>query len=251
MSWGMQYPVQILSAVFAKMLHSSDTGVDNAGLSCCWICQTDPWIHIETNRLSWWRMRIALCMFVFLPLLNIFMPRDQCGWQTQLHVCVEHVEGRRECVCPPMHDMQPGQMTPLAKWLFYTACTWKGGHFCLLFDTKGWRGRREDVCEIHHTAASLAQRSVTPTSSSRSPPAPSYLLSSELCMLACFVQLFPMIHTSKHRDRLRDSLTSRFCLPMTKMDTSLAGASNKTASTLGWSNLKLPCVHHWCSWLNS
>lgn len=133
------------------------------------------------------RELLFVYLFSFRSYPLIFMPRDQCGWQTQLHVCVEHVEGRRECVCSPMHDMQPGQMTPMAKWLFYTACTWKGGHFCLLFDTKGWRGRREDVCEIHHTAASLAQRSVTPTSSSRSPPAPSYLLSSELCMLACFV----------------------------------------------------------------
>lgn len=91
--------------------------------------------------------------------------RDQCGWQTQLHACVEHAEGPRECVCSPMHDMQRGQNGyPVLRALG------KGALFFLLFDTKGWRGRRVDVCEIHHTADSLLQWSVAP------PPPPAALL---------------------------------------------------------------------------
>lgn len=69
------------------------------------------------------------------------------------------------------------------------------GLFCLLFDTMGWRGRRVDVCEIHHTAASLAQWSVAPLLHQQ----PSYTFLSPLLRAVHVGLLFTALSNDPHQ----------------------------------------------------
>lgn len=113
---------------------------DNAGLSCCWICQTYPWIHIELNQLSWRLMRIALCIFIVLPSLNIFMPETS--------VADKHNDCMPVLIMPKDHGSvfaHPCTTCSGGKWH-----EWQNGDpllralgkglFCFLFNTKGCRG---------------------------------------------------------------------------------------------------------------
>lgn len=77
-----------------------------------------------------------------------------CAWQT-INAC----QRTMGCVCSPMRDTEWGQVASMA--ILFDMHS-EGILFALYLTQRGCRERWEDVCEIHHTAACLAQWSVTP-----------------------------------------------------------------------------------------
>lgn len=197
--------------VYAKMLHLSDTGGDNAAAVVS-LDLSDILIeyHVGFNRISPTASENCFLFFWFVYLF----PFHSCTHQRRRLVWLTNMMIARLCrvrpkdhggVCSPMHNMRRGgQMTRLAKWWSSTACAWeRGGSFSSLFAIKGCRGRRVDVCEIHHTAASLAQWSVKLSPSSAKNPLLHLLISSpQSCARWPFVySSFPTIHASNHHGR--------------------------------------------------
>ena len=184
MSWGMQYPVQILSAVcMPRCCTCLIPAQTMPRLSCRWICPIYL-LNITSDSTGFPQRRTRIVFFFFH--LCICFPSipahinigDQCGWQTWwLHACVERARRITGVFARPCttcgeggkwHDWPNGD-PPLR------ALGKRGGSLCSLFDTKGCRGRRVDVCEIHHTAASLAQWSVKLSPSSARTPSYTFL----------------------------------------------------------------------------
>lgn len=96
MSWGMQYPVQILSAVCMPRCCTCLIPAETMPrLSCRWICPIYS-LNITSDSTGFPRRR-ARIVFYFFDLCICFpsIPAhinagDQCGWQTWwLHACVE------------------------------------------------------------------------------------------------------------------------------------------------------------------
>ena len=181
MSRGMQYPVQILSAVcMPRCCTCLIPAQTMPRLSCRWICPLYSLnITSDSTVFSRRRTRIVsfLFVFVFLPFLHTLKPETSVADKHNDCTPVSSApEGSRGCLLAhARHAEKRANDTTGQMVILHCVRSGKGGFLCSLFDTEGCRGRRVDVCEIHRTAASLAQWSVKLSPSSTRTPSYTFL----------------------------------------------------------------------------
>lgn len=167
--------------VYAKMLHLSDTSADNAAavmsldLSAILIKY-----HVGFNRFfptANENCFLFIRVFVFLPFLHTLKPETSVADKHNDCTPVSSApEGSRGCLLAhARHAEKRANDTTGQMVILHCVRSGKGGFLCSLFDTEGCRGRRVDVCEIHRTAASLAQWSVKLSPSSTRTPSYTFL----------------------------------------------------------------------------
>ena len=142
MSRGMQYPVQILSAVcMPRCCTCLIPAQTMPRLSCRWICPLYS-LNITSDSTVFSRRRMRIVSFLFVCLFSF----HSCTHSSRRPVWLTNTMIARLCrarpkdhggVCSPMHDMRRrGQMTRLAKWWSSTVCARERGGSSALCSTQ-------------------------------------------------------------------------------------------------------------------